>query len=316
MTGPDFCARWNVLHQELGTEWGELLEAAYLQRFFQHLEALLGDRFQKIRFLIINQNSRWSRIDPAIRGEDVVLIWLADEAGSIPYDFSSKFRLILKSYWPLRGPVLNMHPFPLCGSSAVLRKESVPFEERRTKVFFSGNLNANRIDFYRQFTRWGRRPSRNLTPFFRKLIMKGINHFLSGRIPSDFSSAFPGSEIRFTKGFQQGHTPGEFAARLADAKIALCPPGFTSNETIRHCEAMSLGCVVISAPLPLNSLYAGSPMVQINQWRELHSTILNLIEKPDRLEAIARSTREWWNHHCSPEALASTAGSLLLEPTS
>ena len=144
-TGWDEMKEWtfrnfdNVRHEEYGRDWGCLLEALYIQSFFETLEKLLGERFKSFQFLIINRNSRWSRIDPPISGKDVVLLWLGDEEGTIPHELSGNFRLILKSYWPISESVGNMHPFPLCGSSVVLERDPIPFEERKTGVFFSGN---------------------------------------------------------------------------------------------------------------------------------------------------------------------------------
>lgn len=304
MISSDFRAFKNVLHEELGTEWGKLLEASYLVRFFESLRQHMGESFEQFRFLIINKNSRWSRIDPPIRGKDVVLLWLGDEEGTIPHELSRDFRLILKSYWPISESVGNMHPFPLCGSSAVLERDPIPFEKKRTNVFFSGNLNANRVDFYRQFIPWGGIPAGNLPLLMRKLIARGLGTRPGRLMPRDFSASFPNSVISFTGGFAQGYPPREFAKRLADAKIAICPPGFTSPETIRHFEAMSLGCVVISSPLPPNSFYRGGPVIQLKNWHSLRSLILNLIENEGSLGETSSMTMSWWETHCSPKALA------------
>jgi hypothetical protein len=304
MTQPTIHSFINVFHEELGNDWSELLEATYLRRFFKSLREHMGESFEQFRFLIINKNSRWSRIDPPIRGKDVVLIWLGDEEGTIPHELAKEFRLILKSYWPLSEPLGNMHPFPLCGSSAVLEKEPVPIEERKTGVFFSGNLNANRVDFYRQFIPWGRFPPGNLPLLARKLIARGLATRPGRLLTRDFSSSFPKSEIRFTGGFKQGYSSEEFALRLSDSKIAICPPGFISSETIRHFEAMSMGCVVVSAPLPRNLFYRGSPLIELENWELLHTFILNLLEMPEKMESISQQTKIWWNEYCSPEAMA------------
>jgi hypothetical protein len=313
MNSGDFRAFKNVLHDELGIEWGKLLEATYLIRFFESLRENMGETFERFRFLIINKNSRWSRIEPPIRGKDVVLLWLGDEEGTIPHELSGDFRLILKSYWPISESVGNMHPFPLCGSSAVLEKDPVPFEERKTGVFFSGNLNANRVDFYRQFIPWGGFPQGNLSLLARKLIARGLGTRPGRLLPRDFSASFPDSVIRFTRGFAQGYPPGEFAARLADARIALCPPGFTSHETIRHFEAMSQGCVVVSAILPTNVLYRASPVIEIEKWSTLHSVLADMLNHPSRLAEISQSTYRWWNRVLSPEAMAFRIANLLID---
>jgi len=304
MNSGDFRAFKNVLHEDLGIDWVKLLEATYLERFFESLREYMGESFEQFRFLIINKNSRWSRIDPPIRGKDVVLLWLGDEEGTIPHELSGDFRLILKSYWPISESLGNMHPFPLCGSSAVLEKDPVPIEERKTWVFFSGNLNANRVDFYRQFIPWGGFPPGNLPLLARKLIALGLGTRPGRLLPRDFSASFPDSVIRFTGGFAQGYPIGEFAARLAEARIAICPPGFTSPETIRHFEAMSHGCVVLSARLPTNVLYRASPVIEIEKWSSLHSVLADMLNHPSRLAEISQSTYEWWNRVLSPKAMA------------
>ena len=312
MISSDFRAFKNVLHEELGTEWGKLLEASYLVRFFQSLRELMGESFEQFRFLIINKNSRWSRIEPPIRGKDVVLLWLGDEEGTIPHELSRDFRLILKSYWPMSESVGNMHPFPLCGSSAVPEKDPIPIQERKTRVFFSGNLNANRVDFYRQFIRWGQFPSVNLPLLARKLIARGLGTRIGRQLPRDFSASFPDSVISFTGGFAQGYPIGEFVARLADARIAICPPGFTSPETIRHFEAMSHGCVVLSAKLPTNVLYRASPFIEIENWSSLYWVLNDLLNQPSLLTQISQSTYEWWNRVLSPKAMAVKTANLLI----
>jgi hypothetical protein len=304
MNSGDFRAFKNVLHDELGIEWGKLLEATYLIRFFESLRENMGESFEQFRFLIINKNSRWSRIEPPIRGKDVVLLWLGDEEGTIPHELSGNFRLILKSYWPISESVGNMHPFPLCGSSAVLERDLIPFNERKTGVFFSGNLNANRVDFYRQFIPWGGFPPGNLPLLARKLIARGLGSRPGRLLPRDFYASFPDSVIRFTGGFAQGYPPEEFAARLADARITICPPGFTSPETIRHFEAMSHGCVVLSARLPTNVLYRASPVIEIEKWSSLHSVLADMLNQPSRLAEISQSTYEWWDRVLSPKAMA------------
>jgi hypothetical protein len=302
----------NVIHEVHGHDWSCILEAHYLREFLANIRVGAAEIFHSHRFLIMNRNSRWTRIEPPIRGKDVVLIWLGDEEGTIPYELSGNFRLILKSYWPISESVGNMHPFPLCGSSAVLERDPIPFEERKTGVFFSGNLNANRVDFYRQFIPWGGFPPGNLPLLARKLIARGLGSRPGRLLPHDFSASFPDSVIRFTGGFAQGYPPGEFATRLADSKIAICPPGFTSHETIRHYEAMSHGCVVLSARLPTNVLYRSSPVIQFEKWDSLHSILSDLLNHPYRLAKISQSTYEWWNRVLSPEAMAFRVVNLLI----
>jgi hypothetical protein len=123
----------------------------------------------------------------------------------------------------------------------------------------------------------------------------------------DFSDRFPDSLITFTHAFKAGMTPETYAHSLATSKIAICPPGFTSAETIRHFEAMRLGCVIVSPPLPPNHFYAGSPIVVLKNWRLLGQRLSDLLRKDEKaLQERADATFQWWRSRASPAAMANT----------
>jgi len=296
----------NVIHAEVGDRWGEILEGRYLESFFKELQALDPEMFRTFRFLIVNQNTRFGPPRLPFSGQDVILIWLSDEQALVPNEgFSSRFKLILKSYWPLREGLRNILPFPLCGASEVLRTEPVDWAIRRNKIFFSGNLNANRVDFFRQFNRLRNLPPRDL-PFYwqRRLYWEVL---LRWPFPyrRDFSELYPNSHIVFTNRFRAGVPPKDYAQSLAQSCIAICPPGFTSAETIRHFEAMRLGCVIISSPLPPNPFYAGSPIIVLDRWRSLDGCLSALLATAERvLEKKSKETFQWWQSRASPCALA------------
>jgi hypothetical protein len=296
----------NVTHSETGEAWPEMLEGRFLLEFFCALQSHDPGLFQSLRFLIMNKNSRFGALHPPFSGQDVVLIWLSDEEASIPpEDFSRNFRLILKSYWPLGEGVRNVLPFPLCGASEVVRTQPLPWDQRKTEVFFTGNLNANRVDFFRQFNHLRNLPPWDL-PFYwqKRLYWEAI---LRSPIPlhRDFSDRFPDSLIAFTHAFKAGMTPAAYAQSLATSKIAICPPGFTSAETIRHFEAMRLGCVIVSPPLPHNPFYAGSPIVVLKNWRSLGQCLSKLLREDGKaLQERADATFQWWQSRASPAGMA------------
>ena len=233
-----------------------------------------------------------------------MLIWLSDEEGSLPCgDLCRKFRLVLKSYWPLPEGWRNVLPFPLCGTREVLAKKPLPWAQRDTAVFFTGNLNANRVDFYRQFNLLRSFPPMDLPFYWQRRIYWELLRRLPLR--RDFSGAFPHSRIIFTQGFRTGMSPTTYAENLAKCKITICPPGFTSAETIRHFEAMRLGCVIVSAPLPPNPFYAESPIVLLKNWRSLHRCLSALLfEDGKDLQKRAEATYQWWETKASPKAMA------------
>lgn len=296
----------NVIHAELGHQWPKMLEGTYLTEFFTELKAFDPLGFQKFRFLIVNKNTRHGPVVPPFSGKDVVLIWLSDEKSSIPdEDFSSRFKLVLKSYWPLESGVRNIMPFPLCGASEVLKTKPIEWACRGTQVFFTGNLNANRVDFFRQFNILRNLPPWDLAFYWQRRAYWEMVTRWPFSFRRDFSATFPNSLIRFTQTFGSGMAPHIYAQNLANSKIAICPPGFTSAETIRHFEAMRLGCIIISTPLPPSSFYKGSPIIELKSWGRLHRCIFQLIDEQfSLLQARAEETSAWWISRASPHALA------------
>ncbi len=301
----------NVIHAQHGNEWASILEGAYLVQFFQQLRKLLGTDFQSYRFLIINHNMRKGPPPLPISGDDVILIWLSDETGHVPEELTPSFKLILKSYWPLEDSIANIHPFPLGGSSEVIKQESVAFAERTTNVFYSGNFNAHRINLYRQFSLLKHLPPFDLGPYQLLLVISKLFNLVRKKIPKDFSNHWPSSYIRFTDGFGKGLSPADYAAKLADSKIAICPHGFASPECIRHFEVFKLGAVAVSCPLPPNKFYKHSPIIQLSSWRSLDQTINDLLNNPHQLIELGGRSLEWWQSLCSGHAMAQQVSELL-----
>ena len=91
---------------------------------------------------------------------------------------------------------------------------------------------------------------------------------------------------------------------LYDAKIAICPGGYASRESFRHYEALRAGCVIISEPLPDTRFYRGSPIIVLDDWRNLRGVVRELLREPERLETLHRQTRKWWQDMCCEEAVA------------
>ena len=304
----------NVQHPEHQGQWETLLEGAYLRAYFSALQTIMREDFLRFRFVVINHNARKGFPQLPIKGENTVLIWLSDETSSVPHAVSSDYKLILKSYWPYAHSVGNMHPFPLCGSSEVVKHAVIPFVDRTTNVFYSGNLNANRLGFY---TALGKLPGAQFIdtiPYILRLAVWKYTKDRLLRFKRDFSNSFEKSSIRFTDGFRRGATPADFADLLANSKIALCPHGFTSAECIRHFEAMRLGCVIVSSSLPPNRFYQGSPIIQLKNWRALKETINDLLQSPHRMERISASMIDWWNKICSPKSMAQYTVDALAQP--
>ena len=287
---------------------GEYLEVAgdvcFLGRVFSELQKNLGSDFEKLSFFV----HRWKfgeygshpiNLNPGSPGE--ILILICDEKEVFPVHRFNGYDFIFRAY----GKSLlssSCYAFPIGYSAAVGTIESVPFEKRTISVFFSGYLNRNRIDLYKQFNPLCWLPSRNLPGrYLRELARRIVERFCQNR---DFSGQIPGSIIHFTEWFGKGYPPEEYARILANTQIAICPPGFVSHETIRHWEAMRLGCVIISAPLPAIPFYEGSPIIQLEDWSELRPLLDRLLADPADLLKRHLAMREWWESVASEPAVA------------
>lgn len=279
-------------------------ESLFLQRIFVELRRELGDRFHEFTFVVHRwkfgeRDERPISLDPG--GPGRILILICDEKGFFPLQRFPGYEFVFRAYGK-PYPRTTWHPFPIGYFEAAGKEVPISFEHRKNSVFFSGYLNRNRIDLYKQFTRLFWLPRRNLPGrHLRELARRIVEKFCRKR---NFSDQISGSIIQFTEWFGKGLPPEEYARTLADTKIALCPPGFVSHETIRHWEAMRMGCVIISAPLPAIPFYEGSPIIQLEDWSELRPLLDRLLADPAELMKRHLAMREWWENVASEPAIA------------
>jgi len=287
-------------------------ESVFLKRFFDALHARMGPEFARFTFVVHwrahgELPGREISLDPG--GNDKVLILMADECEVFPLEGFRAYRAIFRAYGAPPGGTSRIHPFPVGYFNAAGSVEPVPFEQRTCPVFFSGCLNSSRVDLYKQFARIPWLPERNLPMrTLRELARRVISRFHPKR---NFDDTYPGACIRFTAGFGQGLEPDTYARTLANTKIAICPPGFVSNETIRHWEAMKLGCVIISAPLPDCRFYSSSPIIQLHDWSRLKGVVNLLLKNPQVLVIRHNATVRWWDRMCSESAVAGYMAKIL-----
>ncbi len=300
----------NVATEPTGGNWRGGFEAAHLEEYFQHLSVFLGEGFRKWTFHLLHHNLAVRPLQLPCFGKGHVLIWFSDESSGPADDAAAKFEHVFKCY-ALPDPCpINVHAFPLFGASAVLHTDLIEFDRRDYQVFFSGNLNRQRAPLFLRlkFPTLDILPSSTLgtaATCSLSLFSKGLR-----AISHDIHS-LPSSFIRFNGGFATGLTRREYAEVLAKSKICLCPPGFITNETMRHFEAMKLGCVVVSKTLPVSPYYTNSPIIQLDNWRGIHKILTSLIADNNRLHSIASATRDWWEKTCSPLSAARETAHIL-----
>jgi hypothetical protein len=235
--------------------------------------------------------SKWKGVDliihPSSRRKMVLCV--GDESTRTNYSFLNEVDVIFRMYLPedKRGKVYHV---PVGPSKHFAPGELLPFEQRPRNVFFSGNLHQGRAGLYRALT--GLPP----LPF-------AVLHRLRRVFGEQFDKTFPASTIRFSTGFHNGIAPQEYARFVGESKIVLCPAGIESPESMRHFEAASLGCVIITEQMPDVTVYRNAPFVTLASWRDLKPTITQLLREPNHLLDLHHQTLDWWRTDAHPQSV-------------
>ena len=201
----------------------------------------------------------------------VVVLQTSDEGHEIP-DYAADVFMIFKNYQPFVQMPENLRVVPLGCNKDVPKLPRKPMAARALDVFFIGRPE------YRE-------------SFFGAAISAFDDH-------EDLNV-----EISKAPGFRLGHTPQDYAGRLADTKIALSPRG-VSHETFRTYEAMRAGCVVIAERQLPSWFNEGWPVIEMADWDGVGGRVRELLNDPARLEDISRQSLHWWREKCSEEAVA------------
>jgi hypothetical protein len=161
----------------------------------------------------------------------------------------------------------------------------VPIEERPTDVFFAGSV---------EHALSRRRHPKTLA---RREMLAAVERLGRRR---------PGLQLdlRVTPGFDasEAASPAAYSRALMDARVCLAPRG-TSVETFRVFEGLRYGCVVVSERLPRHWFYAGSPVLELDRWRDLEATLGLVLDDPEELRRRHARALAWWRELCSEAAV-------------
>jgi hypothetical protein len=281
--------------------WEALNETEFLASFFKALAVQMGDQFKSWRFFVVSSH------DPQVIPESVaeaaggkVLVFISDESCTMPDRLYACYDLVFKSYLPHPPQSNSIRSFPLVYVCGVPHLPIRSAEQRQIGIFFSGNLNTNRFPLYRQLHPLLRR----LPDPHARLVHRGTHRIGWPQLRTEFSDPSKGRDIAFSSAFKGGLPLEEYGRRLADAKIVLCPRGFTSPETFRHMEALRAGAVVISEPQPETRWYRGSPIKVVADWQEGLRLADELLHDRAMLGSLQRLSADWWRNVCSETAVA------------
>lgn len=97
----------------------------------------------------------------------------------------------------------------------------------------------------------------------------------------------------------------EYSEVLSRTQISLAPRGGgNSGDSTRICESLRYGCVVISDRLPDRWFYRGSPIIQIDDWKEMHEAVADLAASPSTMERLGAQSLAWWENVCAERPVA------------
>ncbi len=115
-----------------------------------------------------------------------------------------------------------------------------------------------------------------------------------------------------TSGFQESlqNGPEVYIETFTKSKLCLAPRG-TTHETWRICDGLRFGCVVISDRLPPHPFYRGSPIIQIEDWRDLPALVEELLNDEERMRDLHERGLRFWREMLSEEAFAARCAKAL-----
>ena len=278
----------------------QLNESTYIESVLEHVIEILGKDFYGYDFFVYSNHGP-GNIPPQsvshLSAKKKVLLFFSDEHGEDPGAFSENYHAVFKSYIGLPTEKPNVFPLAIGLVKDVPTFPTIPINERNTNVFFSGNLNLNRVGFYKSLTNWG-------SLFPNRLLTTEVGIKLLLNLKRDFSRYFPDSLILFNHKFKSGLTPSVYGETLSQSKVILCPRGYFSTECFRHYEALRAGCIVVSERLPDNHLYKDSPIIQIDNWDEGLKQVGKLIVDQEKMDQLHHQALDWWENVFSEKATA------------
>jgi hypothetical protein len=295
----------NVFYESPDTPFEYLCETSFLMNLFEKIKVFMKDKFYEYNFYVYSYGWKQDHLPNSVFHEyekRKILMYISDESGNVPYYLAPYYYCIFKIHLQLdKFLVDNIFNFPLGCEKHIPKQRYKNINERKYSVFFSGNLNNNRLPLY-LYLIFGKIPSAIIRKGIKVLIH--IVFFKKVLVLLRFDSKFPNAYIRFTKGFKQGLTAEKYGEIIGDSKIVLCPKGFNLPECFRHYEAMRAGCVIISEKLPPTYFYKDSPIIQISDWKKGLKIADELINNKTELEKLSKMTIDWWENRCSENATA------------
>lgn len=247
-----------------------------------------------------------------------ILIQWEDQLGTEPSkEIMNSFLCVFKTHLRKKSETFkNLYSYPLGIPYKIKELPIIPINERKYDIFYSGNLNKNRYNFFSSLV--------YLKPSLSKLIILPVLYIASKfeyntklrntalRLKSlafkinatNFDSVFKKSIIKFTRTFEAGFSPEQYAEILSQSKIVLSPKGFFNTECFRFYEALRQGCIVITEKLPETDYYNNKYYIEVESWRNIDKIINSLLDNNEKMEEMSAQSLEYYQKELSPKGVA------------
>lgn len=172
-----------------------------------------------------------------------------------------------------------------------------PLGDRAYDMYFSGSISNKVFPWYTpQF--WLRTPK----DVARSRMVDAMRELSAARPDLRIEIDTRSSYVPVSKGKDKEAAHRSYSEMMMDTRICPVPRG-TRLETARLYEALRYGCVVVSEPLPDRWFTRGLPGVVLHDWAKMPDVVTELLDDPDRLDALHRASLDWWKTKCSEEAV-------------
>ncbi len=272
-------------------------EREYLKEMFSKLEQKLGNKFTEFVFYILFSHNA-SVIPNSFKSQqkNKVLFWFSEETGAFPDHLIDNYGLIFKSY--ILNERLNVYSIPCGYVNEFADQRDKKSKKKDINIFFSGNLNDNRIKLY-DLLFFKKFKFLRLLKIFPDKILIRLFRFFDLKNLSKKSNTF-----LFSDEFKSGLGYEEYFKFLLRSNFVLCPKGFYSTETFRHIEALHAGGVIISEKMPTVSIYKDNPFITYNNYSELKQ-IFKKIEKNELdIKGLSESHKTFYDSNLKTDAAA------------
>lgn len=121
-------------------------------------------------------------------------------------------------------------------------------------------------------------------------------------------SELSGGEVHVSGGFAQGLPQPEFLRLLTETRIAPCPAGHKTYESLRLFESIEAGCLPVSERAPLcwrtssppdfwGPIIGEAPWPLVDDWEQLPEVLARFKKDPVELQRVTNKVGSWWQRY-------------------